>query len=167
MSKVLDEDIMSLPPMNDSKTAHAIDVFSDLAAMTFERNENLSVVCLCRIAELILEWGLAPKSAVAFGQISIYFVRQGDLETSLRFSILAKEVLTKSQGQLHRARAHFFANVVRLAREPYSRTLDDYMECYRIGMKSGDIWFAFAVSRYFWYVLFGVGERASSPVLLL
>lgn len=143
MDGISDEEILSLPTTTNERMA--LGILSDLVTMTFERRENLSIVCLCRMIELTMQYGLSPHSAVAFAQISMYFMRQRDMENACRFSFLTKEMLAKSQDQYYRTRALFFANMARQLREPYSHLLDSCMEGYRTGIKAGDGWFAFAV----------------------
>ncbi len=135
-----DQEILSLPKMQNQHKAAAIQVMCDMMFPVDQIGRwNLITFLICRMLRITFEHGLAPYSALAFALASQLFVAsQNDIDSGCRFAKLSVDMLKKVDDSCA-ARVFMHSGFALHWREPLSIIVDYWIDAHERGMRSGDL----------------------------
>ena len=135
-----DEEMLSLPKMQNEHKAAAIQVMCDMMFPVDQMGRwNLITFLICRMLLLTFAHGLAPYSALAFALASqLCVASQNDVDSGCRFAKLSVDMLEKVDGSCA-AKVFMHSGFALHWREPLSIIVEYWIDAYERGMRSGDL----------------------------
>ena len=136
-----DEDILSIPPMQDETKLFVLDVISLLSPICYLQHRDLEHKLLClRTVLIAMEYGLSSHAARAISLIGYLNGRYFDFDQAYRYGRLSGELAQRFPDKASESRTFLVQACYLLhLRRPLHEQLDRLLKANQYGMDSGDI----------------------------
>ncbi|CAB9501498.1 expressed unknown protein [Seminavis robusta] len=140
LSRYTDDEIMSLPTLEDPQTTSAMHIIHQMFPLVQQEQINYSILIALRLVQLTLKHGLSSVCSASFAFYGAALARAGETNGALRYMKLAFRILDKFPSEAWMGRSLLVsAATVRSMKEPLRDILPDLMKGHQLGLKCGDL----------------------------
>jgi PAS domain S-box-containing protein len=138
------ESFADLPAMTNAEMLAAMRLLAELFPPAYFTDFNLTSLVICRMVNLSLVHGAADASNQGLALLGSYLMGPcfGRYEEGHRIGELACELSSKRNVPVDMARVRCTMGLTSSWTEPLTRSIDWFRAAYRIGIGSGDLYFA-------------------------
>lgn len=138
------ESFADLPAMTNPDVLAAMRVLAELFPPSYFTDFNLTSLVICRMVNLSLAYGAADASNQGLALLGSYLMGPcfGRYEEGYRIGKLACELSLKRNVPLDMARVRCTMGLTSSWTEPLTKSIDWLRAAYRVGIESGDLYFA-------------------------
>jgi PAS domain S-box-containing protein len=154
------KDLVNLPETFDAKHLAIMRISYYLFYPAYACSPNLFVLVVQAMLNLSIIYGNTPLSVHAYAGYGIILSGFGDIEVGYQFGQLASILVDKLSAKKHKAAILFFFNCfIRHWKEHLAKTLEPFVEGYKIGLETGDLQHAAFGAYSYSYLSYQVGKE--------
>ncbi|MCA9604672.1 MAG: AAA family ATPase [Myxococcales bacterium] len=152
--------------MTDERVLAALHVLEKVAPAAFRVGGKLYPLIVLRIVQLTARYGAVPVSAFGYGGYALTLAGVlGDIDGGYAYGAMAKALADRFGDDRHRGSASsIFEMFIRHWKEPLSRSLDPFIEAWRLSASTGRVFEASWAQCYrlLWMEAAGIGLASVS-----
>lgn len=135
------EQLAQQEEMTDERVLAALHVLEKVAPAVFRVGGKLYPLIVLRIVQLTARYGTVPVSAFGYGGYALTLAGVlGDIDGGYAYGAMAKALADRFGDDRHRGSARsIFEMFIRHWKEPLSRSLDPFVEAWRLGASTGRV----------------------------
>lgn len=144
LRRYTDEDILSLPAMNDKRQRIVIDFLRNVALSAFPSGLiHFGALVILRCVRLSLRHGICEHTPFSFGAYGLLQATVGrQYDVAYRFGTLSLTMAKRyfpSSKEIEALSSVAFYSMIHHWKHPIQESLDPLVHCYKLAMESGDI----------------------------